>query len=167
MCLGTSAEKMCSNSAAGQRVGASRSRSAARASWDSTFQRASSSTRDGICDDAGVDFPLLHASAEAVPLTDASFDIVFCDHGAMTYCDPCRTVPEAGRMLRQGGLLAFSAATPILNVCWNESEDRVDDHLHANYFDQRRFEDASSVGSRYPTASGSRYFAAMDLPSRI
>src|SRR5271165_2689661 len=57
--------------------------------------------------DAGVDFPLVHASAEAVPLTDASFDVVFCDHGAMTYCDPYRTVPEAARMLRQGpaGLL--------------------------------------------------------------
>ena len=34
--------------------------------------------------EAGVEFPLLHASAEAVPLPDASFDIVFCDHGAMT-----------------------------------------------------------------------------------
>lgn len=33
---------------------------------------------------AGVDFPLLHASAEAVPLPDCSFDVVFCDHGAMT-----------------------------------------------------------------------------------
>jgi SAM-dependent methyltransferase len=100
--------------------------------------------------DGGVDFPLVHASAEAVPLADASFDIVFCDHGAMTFCDPCRTVPEAARLLRAGGLLAFSAATPILNVCWNESEDRVDDRLHANYFDQRRFEDASSVNFSLP-----------------
>src|ERR1700728_2209795 len=77
--------------------------------------------------DACVDFPLVHASAEAVPLADASFDIVFCDHGAMTFCDPSRTVPEAARLLRRGGLLAFSAATPILNLCWNDSEDRVDD----------------------------------------
>jgi SAM-dependent methyltransferase len=99
---------------------------------------------------ACVDFPLVHASAEAVPLPDASFDIVFCDHGAMTYCDPCGTVPEAGRLLRQGGLLAFCAATPILNICWNESEDRVDEFLHANYFDQRRFEDASSVHFALP-----------------
>ena len=28
---------------------------------------------------AGVDFPLVHASAEAVPLPAASFDVVFCD----------------------------------------------------------------------------------------
>src|SRR3989442_11577672 len=29
--------------------------------------------------EAGVDFPLVEASAEDVPLPDASFDIVFCD----------------------------------------------------------------------------------------
>ena len=36
------------------------------------------------------------ASAERVPFRDASFDLVFCDHGAMSFCDPDRTVPEAG-----------------------------------------------------------------------
>jgi SAM-dependent methyltransferase len=100
--------------------------------------------------DAGLDFPLVHSSAEAVPLSDASFDIVFCDHGAMTFCDPLRTVPEASRLLRQHGLLAFSASTPIFNVCWNESDDRVDDRLHANYFEQRRFEDADTVNFSLP-----------------
>ena len=51
--------------------------------------------------EAGVDFPLVHASAEDVPLPDRSFDIVFCDHGAMTFADPYRTVPEAARLLRR------------------------------------------------------------------
>jgi len=32
-----------------------------------------------LMDEAGVDFPLILASAEAVPLPDASFDMVFCD----------------------------------------------------------------------------------------
>ncbi|HEY1656051.1 MAG TPA: class I SAM-dependent methyltransferase [Candidatus Tumulicola sp.] len=99
---------------------------------------------------AGVEFPLVRASAEAVPLATASFDIVFCDHGAMTFCDPYLTVPEAGRLLRRGGLLAFSAATPILNVCWNDADDRVDDRLHANYFERRRFEDAEAVNFSLP-----------------
>ena len=58
--------------------------------------------------EAGLDFPLLHASAEAVRCPTRSFDIVFCDHGAMTFADPYRTVPEAARLLRPGGLLAFS-----------------------------------------------------------
>jgi SAM-dependent methyltransferase len=57
---------------------------------------------------ANVEFPLVHASAESVPLPDASFDIVFCDHGAMTFADPYKTVPEAARLLRGGGLLAFN-----------------------------------------------------------
>jgi SAM-dependent methyltransferase len=43
--------------------------------------------------EAGIDFPLIHGSAEAVPLPDATFDIVFCDHGAMPFADPYRTVP--------------------------------------------------------------------------
>ena len=58
--------------------------------------------------EAGVEFPLIHGTAEAVPLPDASFDIVFCDHGAMTFADPYRTVPEVARLLRRGGLFAFS-----------------------------------------------------------
>jgi methyltransferase family protein len=48
----------------------------------------------GLMADAGVDFPLIHASAEQVPLPAAAFDIVFCDHGAMTFADPYRTRPQ-------------------------------------------------------------------------
>ena len=47
---------------------------------------------------ANVEFPLVHASGESVPLPDASFDIVFCDHGAMSFADPYNTVPEAARL---------------------------------------------------------------------
>ena len=46
------------------------------------------------------------------------FDIVFCDHGAMTFADPYRTVPEAARLLRPGGLFAFSHHSPIETICW-------------------------------------------------
>ncbi len=61
-----------------------------------------------LMEEAGVDLPLIHASAEAVPLPDASLDIIFCDHGAMVFADPHVTVPETARLLRDGGLLAFS-----------------------------------------------------------
>jgi len=54
---------------------------------------------------AGLDFPLVHASAEHVPLPDGGFDVVFCDHGAVAFVDPYKTVPEAARLLRPGGLL--------------------------------------------------------------
>lgn len=94
---------------------------------------------------AGVDFPLLHASAEAVPLPAASFDIVFCDHGAMTFGDPYKTVPEAARLLRPGGLLAFSASSPLHFICWDETTDRIGATLRANYFETVRSDDGSSV----------------------
>ncbi len=87
--------------------------------------------------EAGVDFPLVHASAEAVPLPDASFDIVFCDYGAMTFADPYLTVPEAARLLRGGGLLAFSGATPILQMCYPEDDDQPGDRLLSEYFGMR------------------------------
>src|SRR4029450_4104725 len=54
--------------------------------------------------ETGMAVPLVQASAEAVPLADASFDIVFCDHGAMNFADPYRTVPEVARLLRPGGM---------------------------------------------------------------
>ncbi len=49
-----------------------------------------------------------------MPVADASFDIVFCDHGAMSFCDPAQSVPEVARLLRPGGLLAFCATAPLL-----------------------------------------------------
>jgi SAM-dependent methyltransferase len=72
---------------------------------------------------ATANFPLVHASAEATGLADESFDIVFCDHGAMTWGDPYRTVPEASRLLRTGGLLAFSMSTPIADIAWLSGSD--------------------------------------------
>ena len=83
---------------------------------------------------AGVDVELVHASADDVPLPDASFDVVFCDHGAMTFADPYRTVPEAARLLRADGLLAFSHTTPLSQLCWRDREEVIDPELHRPYF---------------------------------
>ena len=88
--------------------------------------------------DAGLDFPLVHASAGEAPFDDASFDIVFCDHGAMTFADPYATVPEVARLLRPGGLFAFSHSTPLSHLCWREEEEAIDPELHRPYFDLHR-----------------------------
>ncbi len=85
-------------------------------------------------DEAGISFPLVHASAEAVPLPEAGFDIAFCDHGAFTFADPYRTVPEAARLLRDGGLLAFNMSTPLLDICWPPDAEDVTDRLSLDYF---------------------------------
>ena len=83
---------------------------------------------------AGVDFPLVHASAEMIPLPDLSFDIVFCDYGAMTFADPYATVAEVARVLRPGGLFAFCGSTPIVEMCYPDDGDHPGDRLLLDYF---------------------------------
>jgi SAM-dependent methyltransferase len=102
--------------------------------------------------EAGVEFPLVHASAEATPFDDASFDIVFCDYGAMTFADPYRTVPEAARILRPGGLLAFSMSTPILDVAWSPGADHPTPQLAGEYWELHVLEEPGE-----PTSFQLRY----------
>jgi SAM-dependent methyltransferase len=89
----------------------------------------------------GAEFPLVHASAESTGLVDASFDIVFCDHGAMTFADPYVTVPEAARLLRPGGLLAFSMHTPIVDMAWAPQSDHPTDRLLLDYWELHALEE--------------------------
>jgi SAM-dependent methyltransferase len=89
---------------------------------------------------AGADFPLVHAAAGEAPFPDESFDIVFCDHGAMTFADPDVTVPEVARLLRPDGLLAFSHTTPLSQLCWRDDEELIDPELHRRYFGLGRIE---------------------------
>jgi SAM-dependent methyltransferase len=42
----------------------------------------------------GLHFPLVEASAEAVPFPDASFDLAISEYGASIWCDPYRWIPE-------------------------------------------------------------------------
>jgi SAM-dependent methyltransferase len=64
-----------------------------------------------------LDFPLIHASGEAVPYPDASFDLVFSEYGAAIWCDPYVWIPEAHRLLRAGGRLIFLGNTPLVMIC--------------------------------------------------
>jgi SAM-dependent methyltransferase len=84
--------------------------------------------------EAGVDFPLIHASGESVPLPDESFDVIFCDYGAMTFGDPYATVPEVARLLRPGGLLAFCGATPVIEMCYPDEGEHPGQTLVGDYF---------------------------------
>jgi len=82
------------------------------------------------------------ASATAVPLRDASFDVVFCDHGAMSFCDPYRTVPEVARLLRPGRLFAFSISTLLRNLCYpaTDPDAPITRKLHGKWFGARSFD---------------------------
>jgi SAM-dependent methyltransferase len=94
----------------------------------------------GLMDEAGVDFPLVHASAGETPFEDESFDVVFCDHGATTFADPYVTVPEVARLLRRSGLFAFSQSTPLSLLCYDEQADTMGRELRRDLFGLRRIE---------------------------
>jgi SAM-dependent methyltransferase len=91
--------------------------------------------------EAGVEVAFVEASAEAVPLADGSFDVVFCDHGAIGWADPLALIPEAARLLRPGGLLAWCWGTPLLECCWPVDAERPGTELVRDMFGLHRFVD--------------------------
>lgn len=80
----------------------------------------------------GLEFPLLEASAEDVPLPDATFDLAFSEYGASVWCDPYRWVPEAARLLRPGGRLIF-LANSVLSILCSPDEGRLEPELVRPY----------------------------------
>jgi ubiquinone/menaquinone biosynthesis C-methylase UbiE len=82
--------------------------------------------------------PLVVADAEQLPFADDAFDVVFCDHGAMSFCDPERTLPEVARVIRAGGVFAFCNATPYSYLTWNPVKGRPTRRLHRTYDDLGR-----------------------------
>jgi SAM-dependent methyltransferase len=90
--------------------------------------------------ETGIGFPLVQADAERLPFRDASFDVVFADHGAFSFADPYRTVPEAARALRPGGLLAFNHTSPIYEIATPLDADHATDRLVHDYFGLHRIE---------------------------
>ena len=106
--------------------------------------------------EADVHFPLVESSAESTPFAKESFDVVFCDHGAIGFTDPYKTIPEAARVLRPGGLLAFSMMTPFADACWPGGNETPGSELSVDYFGmhRREGEDARSSSSS-ATATGS------------
>lgn len=115
-------------------------RSGAHAVGIDLSERQLEHARDN-CRTAGVTIPLVHGSAESLPFQDESFDIVFCDHGATVFSPPEKTIPEASRVLKPGGLFAFSMSSPIRDICFDSESDKVSQQLKADYFGLRVFED--------------------------
>jgi SAM-dependent methyltransferase len=65
----------------------------------------------------GLEFPLVEAVGESVPLPDASFDLVISEYGASIWADPERWIPEAARLLRPRGRLVFLRNSTISMLC--------------------------------------------------
>lgn len=88
----------------------------------------------------GPRFPLVEASAEEVPLPDASFDLAVSEYGASIWADPYRWVPEAARLLRPGGELVFLVNGTLSMLCAREEEAPPGPELLRPYFGMYRFE---------------------------
>jgi len=92
----------------------------------------------------GMEFPLHLGTAEAMPFDDKSFDIVFSEYGASIWCEPYLWIPEAARVLRPGGQLAFLANAALVMLCSPDTPEPVGDRLVRPYFGMHRFEWSSS-----------------------
>jgi SAM-dependent methyltransferase len=99
-----------------------------------------------------LEFPLLHGNAEDVPYPDASFDLAISEYGASIWCDPYLWIPEAARLLRPGGRLAFLVNSALLMLCVPDDDAPAQDRLLRPYFDMHRFEwpDDDSVEFHLP-----------------
>ena len=84
-------------------------------------------------DATGRRIPTVQADGERTPFRDASFDLVWCDHGVMSFADPSRTVPEVARILRPGGTFAFAILSPFVWITEGDG-DTVTRTLRAPYF---------------------------------
>lgn len=101
---------------------------------------------------------LVRANAELIPFSDASFDLVLSDWGAMTFCDPHRTVPEVARVLRAGGELVFATLTPFRAIAHDRRRDRIGRTLQYDYFGLGRLDYPGEVNFALSYADWVRLF---------
>ena len=89
--------------------------------------------------ETGIEFPLIEATGEDVPLPDQSFDIVHSEYGASIWADPYKWIPEAARLLRPGGQLVFLRNSTLAMLCTPDI-GVVQEQLQRPQFGMHRFE---------------------------
>ena len=94
----------------------------------------------------GLEFPLVQAYGEDVQLPDVSFDLVHSQYGASIWADPYRWIPEAARLLRQGGRLVFLRNSTLVILCFPDV-GKADERLHRTQFGMYRFDWPDNEGA--------------------
>ena len=87
----------------------------------------------------GLEFPLVEAFGEDVPLPDASFDLVHSEYGASIWADPYKWIPEAARLLRPGGRLVFLRNSTLSMLCAPDV-GQIEERLHRPLFGMYRLD---------------------------
>ena len=101
----------------------------------------------------GLEFPLIEANAEEVPLPDASFDLAVSEFGASLWCDPYRWIPEAARLLRVDGSLVFLHPTPLVTISYPDVGDPSTE-FQRPYFGLHRIEWGPEDGVEFQLTYG-------------
>jgi len=129
--------------------------------------RAQLATAQRFQREFGLEFPLIHADAEAVPLASASFDLAISEYGACLWCDPYRWIPEAARLLRPGGRLIFLGNSVLLTLTMPdlEADGPAGECLIRDYFGMHRFAWPDDPGIEFHLGYGDwiRLFRANDF----
>jgi SAM-dependent methyltransferase len=101
----------------------------------------------------GIEFPLIEAPAEQVPLPDDAFDLAVSEYGASLWADPQLWVPEAARLLRPGGRLVFLTNSVLVHLC-SPDVGPVGETLQRPQFGMYRITWPGEDGAEYNLAHG-------------
>jgi SAM-dependent methyltransferase len=117
-----------------------------------------------LASEHGCDIEFVHGVAESVPRPDGSFDFALSEYGAAIWADPYVWIPEAHRLLRPGGILAFLGTGSWTDVFIPRTVDGVTGEVALRpYFGQHRIEwtdvdDDPSVEFNLPVSEWFRLF---------
>lgn len=105
--------------------------------------------------ETGLEFPLVEAPAESVPLPDAAFDLAISEYGASLWADPYRWIPEAARLLRRDGRVVFLTNSTLVYLCAPDNEEEmVGEQLLRDQFGMYRIQWEGAIGIEYHLSHG-------------
>lgn len=100
-----------------------------------------------IDEDSWRRIPVVAGTATQLPFADASFDVVFSAFGALQFVqDAGRAVAEAARVLRPGGIFAFSVTHPV-RWCMPDDPTSAGLVLTDSYWDRRPYVEEDDEGT--------------------
>jgi SAM-dependent methyltransferase len=102
-----------------------------------------------------LEFPLIEANAEDVPIAGGSFDLAVSEYGASIWCDPYKWIPEARRLLRPRGRLIFLRNSTLLVLCTDPGgrvQEKLERPLKGLY--RLDWKDSAGEGSDFHLAHG-------------